>query len=210
MEAKEQTCTCGATPPPEARFCHMCGRPLHEEPARKPEAEDVREALPRKTVSILPISFGNPDALRSCYMAALLAALLTQLPVINLLCFLWWPGAGFLAVHNYRRRTGMVPATSGGAKLGWITGVFTFAISMLLGAVASLLPSEGGGIGEELRRQIEQSAWQPEVKQQVLEMLQNPVAVASMVLFFLATGFLLMIGFTVTGGALAARILKEE
>jgi hypothetical protein len=212
MDSPEQTCTCGATAPPNARFCPMCGRPFSEPaPAvADEESADVREALPSATLAIPPISFGNPDALRSGYLAALFAALLMQIPFVNLLCFVWFPAAGFFSVYSFRKRTGQKPNTGGGARLGWITGVLTFTISLLLMAIGSLLPREDGGIGEALRHQVEQMPSQDGVRQQLLELLQNPAAIAVFVLLWVVTLFVTMIGLTVAGGALGAKVLDED
>jgi hypothetical protein len=212
MNPPESICTCGARMPPNARFCHMCGRPLREElqPAVE-DREDVRETLPKVALAG-PISFGNPDALRSAYISALLASLLTNVPVLYYLCFVWYPAAGFLSVHNYRKRIGEAPSVRGGAKLGWITGVLTFAISLLLGAISSLLPSQGASFNDLFRQQIEQTQMpgQEDLKRQLLEMLQNPMALAAIVLFGLVVSFVMTTGLAVLGGALGARVLKKD
>ena len=210
MNPPESICTCGARMPSNARFCHMCGRPLHEEPEPVVEQrEDVRETLPKVALAG-PIAFGNPDALRSAYISALFASLLTNVPFLNYLCFIWYPAAGFLSVHNYRKRVGAAPSVRGGAKLGWITGVLTFAISLLLGAIGSLLPNQGASLNDILRQQIEQTPGQEDLKQQFLEMLQNPMALAVLVLFVLAVSFAMTTGFAVLGGALGAKVLKKD
>jgi hypothetical protein len=190
----------------------MCGRPFREPSAADVDEEspDVREVLPGATLAIPPISFGNADALRSGYLAALFAALLMQIPFVNLLCFVWYPAAGFFSVYSFRKRTGQKPKTSGGAHLGWITGVLTFTISLLLMAIGSLLPREDGGIGEALRRQVEQMPDQDGVRQQLLELLQNPAAIAVFVLLFVVISFVTTIGLTVAGGALGAKVLDED
>ena len=100
----EKHCTCGAALPEGAEFCPNCGRPLTPE-AR--EQERTLNALPpREEDKPRPIGFSDIHSLRSCYWPAVTAALLANLPLLNLLCFVWHPGAGFYAVHAYRRRTG--------------------------------------------------------------------------------------------------------
>jgi uncharacterized membrane protein (DUF485 family) len=212
MDSPEQTCTCGATAPPNARFCPMCGRPFNEtSPAVvDEESPDLREVLPSATLAIPPISFGNPDALRSGYLAALFAALLMQIPLVNLLCFVWYPAAGFFSVYSFRKRTGQKPKMGGGVRLGWITGVLTFTISLLLSAIGSLLPREDGGIGEAIRRQVEEMPSQDGVREQLLQLLENPAAIAVFVLLVVVVSFIATIGLTVAGGALGARVLDED
>ena len=150
-----RTCTCGATAPADAQFCPRCGRPLDGAPNEPLTPEVVLPVLtPDASAKPPPIGFGNPQALRSALLASLVAAVLSNLPLVGVLCFIWYPGAGFLSVYNYRRRTGLTPTTSGGAKLGWITGVFTFVISLAMLAVVFLVPQKDGSVIEIIRRQI--------------------------------------------------------
>ena len=76
------------------------------------------------------VSFANPAVLRIAFAAAALSILLDFTPFISLLFILWSMGAGFMAVWMYRKRTGRPLSVSSGAKMGWITGVFTFVISL--------------------------------------------------------------------------------
>ncbi len=157
-----------------------------------------------------PIGFGNPQALRSALLASLVAAVLSNLPLVGVLCFIWYPGAGFLSVYNYRRRTGLTPTTSGGAKLGWITGVFTFVISLAMLAVVFLVPQKDGSVIEIIRRQIGDYPAQEELKRQMLELLDSPEAIAILMLIYLVMFFMLVAGFTTIGGALGAKVLEED
>ena len=117
-------CNCGATIPEGSQFCTMCGRPLSKE-ARQAEAEQAkafielsrRRAAGEEEPEKRPIGFGNPAALRSSYLGALLAAFLSNVPLLHLLCFVWYPATGFLSVYLYRRRTGESPTPREGASL---------------------------------------------------------------------------------------------
>jgi hypothetical protein len=122
-------CTCGAELPPDARFCHRCGKPQREEdipelapPRALPEAERQAPKPPPA------IDFRNRLALRAAFLAALLANLLTLFPYLFLAAPLWLVGAGFLAVHVYLRRSGQALSVASGARVGWLTGVFSFAM----------------------------------------------------------------------------------
>ena len=157
-----------------------------------------------------PIGFGNPQAVRSALLASVVAAILGNLPLVSILCFIWYPGAGFLSVYNYRRRTGLTPTTSEGAKLGWITGVFTFVISLAMLAFVFLVPRQDGSVVETIRRQISEYPAQEELKRQMLEQLDNPSALAMLLLIYLAMFFVLVAGLTTTGGALGAKVLEED
>jgi ABC-type proline/glycine betaine transport system permease subunit len=207
----EKTCNCGSSLPSDAHFCPHCGRPQTKaaESMRRARSEGERlaELQVRKTP---PIGFGNSAALRSAYIGALLAAFLTNLPFLNLLCFIWYPAAGFFSVYSYRRRTGRLPSTQGGAKLGWITGVMTFAISLVLTGLTNLFPSEEGSFTEVFRKTIEAAPGEEAVKRQMIELIENPIALVFLIVAFLVTYFLLLTGFTTLGGALGAKVLEED
>ena len=156
------------------------------------------------------IGFGNPQAVRSSLLASVVATILGNLPLVGILCFIWYPGAGFFSVYHYRRRTGFTPSTSGGAKLGWITGVFTFVISLASSALLFLFSWGDGGVSETMRRQISEYPAQEDAKRQMLELLDSPAALAILMLIFLAMLFVLVAGLTTTGGALGAKVLEGD
>ena len=206
-----RTCTCGATAPVDAQFCPRCGRPLDGAPD-EPLTPEVVLPVPTPDASAgpPPIGFGNPQAVRSALLASVVAVVLGNLPLVGILCFIWYPGAGFLSVYNYRRRTGLTPTTSEGAKLGWITGVFTFVISLATLALVFLVPRQDGSVVEIIRQQISEYPAQEELKRQMLELLDNPSALAILVLIYLAMFFVLVAGLTPAGGALGAKVLEED
>ena len=219
-------CSCGSYIPPEAQFCPGCGRPLTAEareaesriqaplqspPARiEEEAEELASAPPR-VEKPLPITFGNPHALKAAYWAGAFAALISSLPILNLLFFVWFPAAGFFAVASYRRRSGQTPDVRGGAKLGWLTAITSFALTLFLLAVQSLIggaQSFSAGL-EEMQKQFEANN-QPDVAQQIGTLLQDPTAMAAVFLFMLLFTFSLVSICTVAGGAIGARVLRKD
>jgi hypothetical protein len=205
----EQHCSCGFAIPEGAQFCPGCGRPLTVE-AR--EQERTLNALPpREDEKVRPIGFSDVHSLRACYWPAVMAALLANLPGLNLLCFLWHPGAGFLAVHSYRRRTGREPNPREGAKLGFMTGVVSFTLSMILLAVASLLPGSGGMVGgfERMREEFEKSG-QAEVAEQLGRLIAEPATLAVVLVFALGFSFLFTAALATLGGAMGSRVLSGK
>src|ERR1700758_2499346 len=78
-EIVPEFCTCGAQLPPDARFCHKCGKPQYDYPG----VEEVEPATPPAEIPILPptlqvqlsneISFHNRLAVRVGFIAALTA-----------------------------------------------------------------------------------------------------------------------------------------
>lgn len=228
--AAVERCSCGADIPAEAQFCPGCGRPLTAEareaesrleatrrpPTPRPEPDEEEEEAPpepeeRKPAEPQPITFGNPHALKAAYWSGAFAALISSLPILNLLFFVWFPAAGFFAVASYRRRSGLTPDVRGGAKLGWLTAITSFALTLFLLAVQSMLAGVQGfseGLAE-LQRQFEESG-QTEVAQQVGLLLEDPTAMGIVFIFMLLFTFSLISMCTIAGGALGARVLRKD
>jgi len=196
----------------------MCGRPLSEE-ARQAEADQAQaaiEASRRKAAGELepderPIGFGNPAALRSSYLGGLLAAFLSTIPLLYFLCFIWYPATGFLSVYLYRRRTGHSPTPRQGARLGAMTGVLTFAISLVINVLNSMVRE--ADFADMFRQQIDQVVQGPgqeELRRQMLELIDNPTAVAMLILISLLLTLAVTLGFTTIGGALGAKVLDDD
>src|ERR1017187_8274933 len=108
-------CTCGAELPPDARFCHRCGKPQREEVVPEtlepPPVPAVTIAGPATAAHAPPpprLNFHNATAVRVALLMASVASMLSALPVwaaglAGLV--LWWLTPGFLSVYVYRRRT---------------------------------------------------------------------------------------------------------
>ncbi len=192
----------------------MCGRPLTEAAEAADAAWRTGRTTPEAEKTLqLPdpaIGFGNPHALRAAYLPALMAAFLSHLPFLNLLFFLWYPAAGFFSVPGYRRRTGHAPTMAEGAKLGAITGAMSFTISLTLGALSSLFPADRPDFSELLRQQMEQTPVEDEIRRQVLDLIDNPTALAALLVLALLVSLAFTIGLTTAGGALGAKVLDDN
>jgi hypothetical protein len=156
----------------------------------------------------LGISFANPAVLRIAFAAAALAILLDTIPLVNFLCILWSMGAGFMTVRMYQRSTGLPITVGGGAKLGWITGVFSIVISTVM--VTATVVFSGEKFSEDLRKQIDATWSQSPNYQEILRTLQNPASFATMIVFMLVCFFLLLSLASVAGGALGARFSNKQ
>jgi hypothetical protein len=126
-----EICTCGAQLPPDALFCHKCGKPQREitEPENLTPPPLVPEVAPPPPVEVPRPSFRNPIAFRIVLGAAAAGTLLSfVLPLSSL-------AAGYFAFFFYRRKTGARPNMEYGVRLGWMTGVLMF---LMIGGLLTL------------------------------------------------------------------------
>ncbi len=203
-------CTCGAELPPDAIFCHKCGKPQRAITAIEPEPEPAPPPPPPALATPPPpeatVTFRDRVAVRIALRVGVAATLIGLiLPLIN------WLGAGFFAVFFYRRNTGRQVNVNAGAHMGWITAVLMFPM-WILAIVAQLLPTLLSGrfqdaLAERMRTFQPQD---PVVQQQVTQLLHNPSALVASGLFMVAFFFLLSIGLSVAGGALGAKMSNRQ
>jgi hypothetical protein len=197
-----EKCTCGAVLAENARFCHRCGRPVHEMSAA--ELEELFPTPPPAPVIVvpsapMPIGWSNPIALRVAIMMSLAIAMPELLPYLSSLFFLWWLLAGWGAVWLYRRLTGLQVSVSAGARLGFLTGIFTFVIVALM-----------------LSPQLASSELHNALNQQMLKdprttnFVNNPTILAAVLIMFLGMVFAVVAGLCTAGGALGAKFGAPE
>jgi len=202
-------CTCGAELPPDARFCHKCGKPQREEPVAATIASEAAAPPPLPAgppaVPLVPLGFRNPTAVRVGLLAAALLCLTMMIPGVNYAFVVWWVGAGYFSVWIYKRRTGQRLTVRGGAHMGWITGVLSCVLLSLLFAFIMAAIQRVGGIGA-LKDQLRDLAIDQKTIDEFVRRFQNPVEV----LRSLAEMFLMMMLFCVAGGALGAKLLSKD
>lgn len=213
-------CTCGAELPPDARFCHRCGKPQRDEIvpetiAQTPEvvAPIIGAALPELTAlpSVPPrVNFHNAQAVRVGLLMAAIASLLSALPTMALGLAglaLWWVIAGFLAVYIYRRRTGQFLTVDSGLRMGWITGLLGSTITSVLFTVSVVPLIRGGGLTALYQEQFHKMYGNDPNVDQALKMLQNPSSLALVVVFALFCFFLIITFLCTAGGVLGAKLV---
>ena len=89
-------------------------------------------------------------------MAALIAVLMAVFPLpypFPRLMF-GFLAAGFLAVFLYVRRTGQRLSLRSGARMGWITGIFSFTIFTVQLTAGVLAMSDEGGLAGVIQKQF--------------------------------------------------------
>ena len=142
-------------------------------------------------------------------MTACIAAVLCS--VLFVLAPIWMSAASFLAVYLYHRRTGQPLSTGAGARLGWITGAFLFAISGLMFTVSFISQASNGRFAADLQQQMRRMPMaDPEATAQALKLLQSPAGQAVIVLCLLGVLFAVIMSFCAAGGALGAKILSKD
>jgi hypothetical protein len=201
-------CTCGAKLPPDARFCHKCGKPQRDEPVF---AEEV-DAPPPLPYTELPapvparISFHNMLAVRAALMAGALGlclfVLLGQLPGLQVVAILSPIASGAFAVHLYKRKTGQRLSMASGAHLGWISGIFGFLITTLMFTAFAVMLTN-----PELANAVRQQAGtaRPDVLQALKE-IQTAAGITKALL----ESFVFLTLLPTFGGSLGAKLLDRD
>ncbi len=157
--------------------------------------------------SRVEINFKNGLAVRVSLIAAGLAVLLLGVSgvvgdpglqtVASLLLAL---GSGFFAVYLYLLRSGKPLSVLGGARLGWITGVFSFLILLVLITITFLALSDPS-IRSAMQKELEKAGRPSE-----LQMIDRP---AELIMGF-ATIFVTLAMMASVGGAMGAKVLSSE
>ena len=200
-------CTCGAQLPPDAVFCHKCGKPQREIPGAT-AAEEVKDRVEIHLPGIFRpgeparVDFRNPVAVRIGLLLAVSATVLT-----GFLPFLNWLAAGFFAVLFYRRKTGARINVSAGVRLGWITGLLTFGLMSVVFALEQIPAALNGQLANTIRQQLHNLPMQdPAFTSQISQFLTSGSGIVFFLVFSLFGMFLMITFLTMAGGALGAKL----
>ena len=198
-------CTCGAQLPPDARFCHKCGKPQREEDIPVEEQPVVIAPPPPLAPPPPPaINFRNAIAVRVAMFAGVLAFMASA--VLGSLGLIALAAGGFFAVYLYRRRTGAALSVANGARLGWLAGIFIFAIAILAFTI-QLVTASPSAMMNELREQMAKNYSVTEAQiNQVIGFLASPSGIGTIVLFL----FFMITLLPALGGAVGAKILNRH
>lgn len=192
--------------PPDARFCHKCGKPQFDLP--EPELEPVQAPIVPPGLVVLPeTGFQKRSAIRSSLLAAVLGFMLILIPLPFGFDLFWKlacsVASGFLAVVFYTRRTGQSVTARNGARMGWFTGLFIFLLVIIMMTAVFAALTTNPEMQSSFRQQL---AGRQEAFDQVLAVLQNPASFAMLVLVI----FMLFTVLCTAGGALGAKVLEKE
>jgi hypothetical protein len=139
--------------------------------------------------------------------------MLLFLPLPAILGFFWslvsLLAAGFLAVYLYHRRTGEFLSVRNGARMGMLTGLFSFVIMLVLMVPVAVTLSSDGGLGEGIREQIRKNASGASMDE-AMRMLDNPSMLAFVLVMVVAVYFVMFTSLTMIGGARGAKVMEKE
>ncbi|MCX6620075.1 MAG: zinc ribbon domain-containing protein [Acidobacteria bacterium] len=205
-------CTCGAELPPDARFCHKCGKPQRDEPLFAPEPVAVPAELPIAAIPAAAappstdVTFHNRPALLSALTAAVIGLVLMMLLFLPAVVRLAAPFiAGLLSVLIYRRRTQHPVNLKNGLRLGWITGMLAFAISVVIFTLSVVfLVSDPQAVG--MLKDRMQGMASPAELDEMIQMLRTPAGI----LAWLFSTFFTLTGLPMLGGALGSAFLGKR
>ena len=198
-------CTCGAQLPPDARFCHKCGKPQREEDVPVEEQPIVIAPPPPPEPAEPPtISFRNAVAVRVALATGIPMFLLSA--VAGPLALAVPVAGGFFAVYLYRRRTGQRVTVLAGARLGWISGIIVFAIVTVVLAAVMLLLSQPDFVQSMRDQMAKMSTISQDELTKRIELLRTPSGLA----LGLLDTFLSYTLLTALGGAVGAKILSRH
>lgn len=229
----EGHCTCGAKLADDARFCHRCGRPVRdddpilvqpepdegstsgddliadEQPAPAPMSAAAQAAHDAAT-AMLEVSFRSPLAVRVGFLAASIVQLVLMLVAmahtVQLLPLVLAAGGAY-AVVLFSRRSGRTLSVMEGARMGWISGVFSFVISTVL-FTAGLLIS-GKGLVPMFEENLKTAGLDSANTGKAMEMIRDPNVLVIFVVLMLIFNFLLVAVVSSLGGALGARLTRR-
>lgn len=227
----EGHCTCSAKLAEDARFCHRCGRPVRDDDPLllPPEPEETETAEPEPIISerptvqlesnppqlatappVIEVSFRSSLAVRVGFLAAsivqLVLMLIAMAHVVQLLPVVLAAGGAY-AVVLFSRRGGRILSIMEGARMGWITGVFSFVISTVL-FTAGLVIS-GKGIVPIFEENLKTAGLDSASSNKALELIRDPQVLAIFVVMMLVFNFLLVCVLSSLGGALGARLTRR-
>jgi len=209
-ECVGEFCTCGAELPPDARFCHKCGKPQREEPLieEMPAPAAPPEAVKPPATVAARIDFHNGMAVRIAFFSALLASFFNVLALPA--SPLWLAASGFFCAWLYMRRAGEPLTVRAGARIGWIMGLFSFVILTVVVTIGFVGVVNSGEFQSMMNEQFSHMALPEAATARMSEMMQSPGVLAITLLFSLFILFVISIAFSVAGGALGAKLLHKD
>jgi hypothetical protein len=220
----EGFCTCGAKLVEDALFCHRCGRPVRELAASADEEDAAPAGEPGQAAAETAVAAGQPEeaagpgfqssaAVRAGFLAAVLVQLASTLSAMagaSILMPLLLLGGGFYAAVLYMRRTGSPLTVIEGARVGWITGIFTFVIATVFFTAGITVLSASGELARAWEESLAKMNLPTDSVERFRKLLSDPKTFAFTLIAGLIFQFFFLTIFCSLGGALGARLRGQR
>lgn len=207
-------CTCGAQLPPDARFCHKCGKPQYDYPGVEPAEQaqtppPLPPPLPVEAAKLPEIGFHNRIAVRIGITVAVAAMVLVSIiaSILPATAFLGFFCAGMIAAVWYVRRTGEKLSIRGGARIGWITGLFCFTAFLLVFTIV-VVAITNPDVVATMRNDASLSK-NPSF-QEMLKMVTDPHDAVMNIIVRVIAMFIFLTTLPMLGGAVGAKLSERR
>ena len=216
----EQAChRCGATLNESDPFCPHCGAPqlryeAVEEAGQASNAAPAQRFTPRN-----PNVVAWRDAILAAALIAFPAGLLSALLGLEAL---WVIAGGMVTISLYRRRTGILPTSRIGWRIGAVLGLFAAVVAAVINGITlvvqrfafhqgAMLDRHFHDLGQQITDQLVRS--NPDAASVIpgfIHFWLTPDGAAAMVLLNSAGLTIAMLVFAAAGGALGARLNQRS
>lgn len=178
--------------------------------------QEVDQLLDQVELSstVAEINFSNGAAVRVALLVAAIAMVLfvplaglSGMPLLGII--LPTLAAGVLSVWFYQRRTGASLTVLAGARMGWITGVFLFALFLVLFTI-SVIPAIESGEMQKVQQAALQGSFSEADITRVKEIFENPLMLGLSILLFMGIYFVGATTLSSLGGMLGAKLLGRN
>lgn len=155
------------------------------------------------------INFHNRHARRAALLAAPAATFVLTIPLPGILGMIWQflvlMGSGLLTYTLYTRWSGETLSLQNGARLGWLTGILTFVIFLIMATLLITFLILNPEVFTQAMQQMQSMGMQDASLEPLKSFQSNPQNFAGALLVGLPFFFVLFTLPAGLGGALAAR-----
>ncbi|MGB9610670.1 MAG: hypothetical protein ACPL7M_06830, partial [Bryobacteraceae bacterium] len=148
-------------------------------------------------------------AVRVAFLVAVLVQLASTLSALagaSILMPLLLLGGGFYAAVLYMRRTGSPLTIIEGARVGWITGIFTFVIATVFFTAGMAALTASGDLGRAWEESLQKMNLSSDAVEKFRKMISDPKTFAFTLIAGLIFQFFFLTIFCSLGGMLGARM----